>query len=235
MAAVAHDRRRRGCAPGATSTAAAEDDGEEQQLNPFLLDAAPSSSRVQFRNVASRARWVEEAGAAGVLDNKGKLWLTTGIARGGKLYYNVEEIGFLAERGALVLLDDKDETVGMEDIYGKIATGSYGCSWDAFQAYRHLKLLGYIVGRYDIPWTMKQIRSGDVTNSPVSMDGTSQSFGKANGACNDITKLLEGMHIDGMYPSFKVHLPNSKFKKSSPGVPSSLVCLLRHRQATFKG
>ena len=46
------------------------------------------------RNVASRARWVEEAGAAEVLDNKGKLWLTTGIARGGKLYYNVEEIGY---------------------------------------------------------------------------------------------------------------------------------------------
>ena len=136
---------------------------------------------------------------------------------------------FLAERGALVLLDDKDETVGMEEIYGKIATGSYGCSWDAFQAYRHLKLLGYIVGRYDVPWTMKQIRSGDVTNSPDSTDGTSQSFGKANGACNDITKLLKGMCIDGMYPSFKVHLPNSKFKKSSPGVPSFLVCLLRDK------
>ncbi|KAF7073389.1 hypothetical protein CFC21_078385 [Triticum aestivum] len=178
------------------------------------------------RNVASRARWVEEAGAAEVLDNKGKLWLTTGIARGGKLYYNVEEIGFLAERGALVILDDKDETVGMEEIYGKIASGSYGCSWDAFQAYTHLKFLGYIVGRYDVPWTMKHICSGDVTNSPESMDATSQSFGKANGACNDITKLLIGMHIGGMYPSFKVHLPNSKFKKSYPGVPSFLVCLL---------
>lgn len=136
---------------------------------------------------------------------------------------------FLAERGALVLLDDKDETVGMDEIYGKIAGGSYGCSWDAFQAYRHLKLLGYIVGRYDVPWTMKHICSGDVTNSPESMDGTSQSFGKANGACNDITKLLKEMRIDGMYPSFKVHLPNSKFKKSSPGVPSFLVCLLRDK------
>ncbi|KAM3311964.1 hypothetical protein ACQJBY_032139 [Aegilops geniculata] len=229
MAAVARDRRRRGRAPGAASAAAAEDDGEEQHLNPFLSDAAPLSSRVQLRNIESRARWVEEAGAAEVLDNKGKLWLTTGIARGGNLYYNVEEIGFLAERGALVLLDDKDETVGMDEIYGKIARGSYGCSWDAFQAYRHLKLLGYIVGRYDVPWTMKQIRSGDITNSPESMDGTSQSFRKANGACNDITKLLKGMRIDGMYPSFKVHLPNSKFKKSSPGVPSFLVCLLRDK------
>lgn len=94
MAAVARGQRRRSRAPGAASAAAAEDDGEEQHLNPFLSDAAPSSSRVQFRNVASRGRWVEEAGAAEVLDNKGKLWLTTGIARGGKLYYNVEEIGY---------------------------------------------------------------------------------------------------------------------------------------------
>jgi tRNA-splicing endonuclease subunit Sen54 len=46
------------------------------------------------RNVASRARWVEEAGAAEVVESKGKLWLTTGVTRGGKLCYNVEEIGY---------------------------------------------------------------------------------------------------------------------------------------------
>src|SRR3954463_12272513 len=123
---------------------------------------------------------------------------------------------FLAERGALVLLDDKDETIGMEEIYGKIAGGSYGCSWDAFQAYKHLKLLGYIVGRYDVPWTMKHSRPDEATDYPDSMDGTSQLFDRTYGACNDITKLLKGMHIDGLYASFKVHLPNSKFKKSSP-------------------
>jgi tRNA-splicing endonuclease subunit Sen54 len=44
--------------------------------------------------VASRAVWVEEAGAAEVVDSKGKLWLTTGVNRDGKLYYNVEEIGY---------------------------------------------------------------------------------------------------------------------------------------------
>ncbi|XP_044950038.1 uncharacterized protein LOC123399712 [Hordeum vulgare subsp. vulgare] len=229
MADAGRNQRRRGRAPGAAFAVAAEDDGEEHQLNPFLSDAAPSSSRVQFRNVASRARWVEEAGAAEVLDNKGKLWLTTGITRGGKLYYNVEEIGFLAERGALVLLDDKDVTVGMEEIYRKIAGGSYGCSWLTFQAYKHLKLLGYIVGRYGVPWTIKHSRSGEVTDSPESMDNTNLSFGRADAARNDITKLLKGIHIDRMYPSFEVRLPNSKFKKSSPGAPSFLVCLLRDK------
>jgi tRNA-splicing endonuclease subunit Sen54 len=38
---------------------------------------------------------VEEAGEAEVVDRKGKLWLTTGVTRGGKLCYNVEEIGYI--------------------------------------------------------------------------------------------------------------------------------------------
>nr|TKW29927.1 hypothetical protein SEVIR_3G427600v2 [Setaria viridis] len=86
-------------APGG-GAAAGNDDGEEQQLNPFL-DVAPSaSSRVQFSlcwldlcKCDPPARWVEEAGAAEVVESKGKLWLTTGVTRGGKLCYNIEEIG----------------------------------------------------------------------------------------------------------------------------------------------
>nr|TKW21957.1 hypothetical protein SEVIR_4G156200v2 [Setaria viridis]TKW21958.1 hypothetical protein SEVIR_4G156200v2 [Setaria viridis] len=111
---TAGNRRRRSRAPaGGAAAFAGNDDGEEQHLNPFL-DAAPSaSSRVQFRNVASRARWVEEAGVAEVVESKGKLWLTTGVTRGAKLCYNVEEIGFLVERGILNLLNDKDETIGI--------------------------------------------------------------------------------------------------------------------------
>ncbi|XP_071677196.1 uncharacterized protein [Lolium perenne] len=62
-------------------------------------------------------------------------------------YWLIKLCSFLAERGALVLLDDEDETIGLEEIYKKIAGGNYGCSWDAFQAYKHLKVLGYIVGR----------------------------------------------------------------------------------------
>ena len=46
------------------------------------------------RNVASRARWVEEVGAAEVVESKGKLWMTTGVTRGGKLCYNIEETGY---------------------------------------------------------------------------------------------------------------------------------------------
>ncbi|KAG2644431.1 uncharacterized protein LOC120695781 isoform X2 [Panicum virgatum] len=226
-AATAGDRRRRSRAP-AGGAAAGNDDGEEQHLNPFL-DATPSaSSRVQFRNVASRARWVEEVGAAEVVESKGKLWLTTGVTRGGKLCYNVEEIGFLVERGALILLNDKDETVGIEAIYEKIAGGKYGCSWDSFQAYKHLKSLGYIVGRHGVPWTMKNSGTCDTT-VPPSVVHTDQSFNRIDGTCSDITKLLKEMHIDGISPSFEVYLPNSKFKKSSPGAPSFLLYLSRNK------
>nr|CAB3457503.1 unnamed protein product [Digitaria exilis] len=93
-ASNAGNRRRRSRAPAGGATGAGNDDAEDHHLNPFL-DAAPStSSRIQFRDVALRARWVEEAGAAEVVEGKGKLWLTTGVTRGGKLCYNVEEIGY---------------------------------------------------------------------------------------------------------------------------------------------
>jgi len=135
---------------------------------------------------------------------------------------------FLVERGALILLNDKDEMIGIEAIYEKIAGGKYGCSWDAFQAYKHLKSLGYIVGRYGVPWTMKNSGACDTT-VPPSVVHTDKSFNRVDGTCSDITKLLKEMHIDGISPSFKVYFPNSKFKKSSPGVPCFLLCLLRNK------
>ncbi|ONM22726.1 uncharacterized protein [Zea mays] len=227
---TARDRRRRRRAPaGGAANAVGNDDGEEQHLNTFLdaANASSASSRVQFRNMASRARWVEEAGAAEVVENRGKLWLTTGVTRAGKLYYNVEETGFLAEMGALILLNDKDETIGIEDIYGKLAGGNYGCSWDTFQAYKHLKSLGYIVGRFGVPWTMKHGGTHHTIAPQINILETDQSLNRVDGASNDITKLLKEIQIDGICPSFEVYLPNSKFKKSSPGCPSFLLCLLR--------
>ncbi|KAJ1290294.1 hypothetical protein BS78_02G232400 [Paspalum vaginatum] len=229
--ASSRDRRRRSRAPpGGAPVAAGNDDGEEQHLNPFL-DVAPSasSSRVQFRNVALCARWVEEAGTAEVVESRGKMWLTTGVTRAGKLCYNIEEIGFLAERGALILLNDKDETIGIGGIYEKLAGENYGCSWDAFQAYKHLKSLGYIVGRFGVPWTMRHSGNCGAIDSQLSTVDTAQSLNRVDGTSNDITKLLKEMQIDGISPSFEVYLPNSKFKKSSPGTPSFLLCLLRNK------
>lgn len=127
----------------------------------------------------------------------------------------------------MVLVDDKDEEIGMEYIYEKIAGGNYGCCWNAYQAYKHLKSLGYIVGRYGVPWTMKHSGTCDSGAASTNMIGTDQGLHTTDDTCNDITNWLKKMHIDGLCPSFEVHLPNSKFKKTSPGVPSFLICLLR--------
>jgi tRNA-splicing endonuclease subunit Sen54 len=174
---------------------------------------------------------------------------------------------FLAERGALILLSDKDETIGIEGIYEKLAGGNYGCSWDTFQAYKQLKSLGYIVGRFGVPWTMKHGSTCDTIAPQMNILEIDQSLNKVDGASNDITKLLrlrsviwdwflaqpflhkfvlwrnssrpriarsgttewslKEMQIDGISPFFEVYLPNSKFKKSSAGSPSFLLCLLR--------
>ena len=52
-----------------------------------------------------------------------------------------------------------------------------GCSWDTFQAYKHLKLLGFFIGRFGVPWTMKHSGTSD----------TDQSLNRVDGASNDIS------------------------------------------------
>ena len=44
-----------------------------------------------IRSVKSKARWKDEMGMAEVIEKKGKMWVTTGIVRGGKIYSSLEE------------------------------------------------------------------------------------------------------------------------------------------------
>jgi hypothetical protein len=37
---------------------------------------------------------------------------------------------------------------------------------------------------------------------------------QADSVCSGISKFLNKIHIDGIYTSFQVNLPNNKFKKS---------------------
>ncbi|XP_073117242.1 uncharacterized protein [Elaeis guineensis] len=201
---------------------------DEHHLNPFLATSInkPSASKLQFRKEISRARWDEGMGMGEVIEKKGSMWVTTGIIRNGKLYCHIEEILFLAERGAL-LLDVDDTSLSIKDIYKKIAEGKYGCSWESFEAYKHLKLLGYIVGRHGLPWTMKNQMiccNNDLPQSTSDIDGKSD---REVGESISIIQLLKDMQIDDITPTFDVYLPNSKFRKSSPGVPSFILCLVR--------
>jgi hypothetical protein len=58
----------------------------------------------------------------------------------------------MVEQGSLVLREG-EKVMPLVDAYSLLASQAYGCSWDAFQTYSYLKNLGYIVGRYNVPWS----------------------------------------------------------------------------------
>nr|DAD44901.1 TPA_asm: hypothetical protein HUJ06_003131 [Nelumbo nucifera] len=171
-----------------------------EELNDEELQYTSGSiPKLQFRKDTSKARWNAEMGMAKVIEKNGKMWITIGIVRRGKLYCTIEETLFLAEIGAHHLLDVGDTTLFLKDLYEKVAEGKSGCCWETFKVYRHLKSLGYIVGRYGVPWTMK---SNNGCNS--ALQGTTKTS-----AVSDI------------------YLPNSKFRKSPPGDPSFMLYVTR--------
>ncbi|CAI9779500.1 unnamed protein product [Fraxinus pennsylvanica] len=132
--------------------------------------------KLQFRKDVSKARWIEDLGMAEVLERKGKMWNTTGIVRDGKLYCSIEETLFLAEIGALHILHGEDTYLSLKDLYERVAKGTdgHGCSWESLEVYRHLKALGYIVGRHGIPWTSRSTKTNSIAENGASeLDGTS--------------------------------------------------------------
>ncbi|RWR94988.1 tRNA-splicing endonuclease [Cinnamomum micranthum f. kanehirae] len=201
-------------------------DEEYNHSNPYK----PSPGfipKLQFRKDVSKARWDEDMGMAEVTENKGGMWRTTGIIRGGKLYCLLEEILFSAERGALILLDANDAALSLTDIYEKVAKDKNGCSWESFEVYRHLKSLGYIINRYGLPWTLKINKS--CCNSKCSegtLDSDDASKPNREDESSSILCQLKEMRINEMMPNFDVYLPNSKFRKSAPGNPSFILYLL---------
>lgn len=178
--------------------------------------------KLQFRKDFSQACWNDELEMAEIVGKKGRMWTTTGIVRGDRIYYSIEESLFLAEVGALHLLQD-NVRLSLEEIYRMVAEGKGGCCWESFEVYRHMKSLGYVVGRHGVPWIMKRVKFNS-----VSLEATEQieeTFDKEYEDKSVIAELFKSMHIDGAKPMFDVYPPNSMFKKSSPGNPSFVLCL----------
>ncbi|CAI9292369.1 unnamed protein product [Lactuca saligna] len=174
--------------------------------------------KLQFRKNISKARWKQDLGMAEIVSNKGKLWTTTGIVRGGKLYSYLEDTLFLAEIGALHLLDDEDKCIPLEDIYKKVAEGVGGSSWESFEVYRHLKSLGYIIKRHGVCWSMKHGKSEEKS----SIMEVTESFSSME--INEASKRLV----------FDVYPPNSKFRKSNPGNPIFILSIISGNPPTKK-
>ncbi|CAA3013119.1 Hypothetical predicted protein [Olea europaea subsp. europaea] len=197
----------------------------EHLVDDELCYSSGDFPKLQFRKDVSEARWIEELGMAKVLERKGKMWTTTGIIRDGKIYCSIEETLFLAEIGALHILNGDDTYLTLKDFNEKVAKdrGGYGCSWESFEVYRHLKSLGYIVGRHGIPWTYKSTKTNSIAENGASeLDGTSCNRSRRGIL---ITEMFDNLQFSEVRPMFDVYLPNSKFKKSSPGSPCFLLCL----------
>ncbi|CAN6470599.1 unnamed protein product [Victoria cruziana] len=186
--------------------------------------------RLQIRTAkVSIARWDPNLGLGEVIRKKGGMWRTSGIVRGSKVYCVMEEIMYLAERGALLLLNDGAGYFQLKDIYSLVAEGAYGCSWKCFEAYRHLKALGYVVGRHGLVWTTKSkagpsswISSANCERHLESEDLSSEGDGTI------LTELLSVMdinNVNALKVNFDVYLPNKQFKKSAPGDPSFMLCV----------
>lgn len=119
-----------------------------------------------------------------------------------------------------------DTPLPLSDMYTKLAEDKekYGCSWESFEVYRHLKFLGYIVGRHGVAWSMKNVKS------KTNADGMGESCSITNrGNIDDgfITDMFGNMRLGGTRPVFDVFPPNSKFRKSSSGNPSFMLCPAR--------
>lgn len=131
---------------------------------------------------------------------------------------------YLAEIGALHLLDSSCMPVDLEDIYSKLLDDKNGCYWEAFEVYKHLKSLGYIVSRHGKPWTMKSVGG----NSPQTAPEFDEQADRESDGNDHLREMFSCMQIKQIKPLYNVYLPNSKFKKSSPDLPICVLCLTRY-------
>lgn len=53
------------------------------------------------------------------------------------MVYCMINFRFLAQIGALVILDEGDNIMDLKDIFRKCADRRYGCTWGSFEAYRY--------------------------------------------------------------------------------------------------
>ncbi|KNA17084.1 hypothetical protein SOVF_081910 [Spinacia oleracea] len=171
-----------------------------------------ADDELQFRSVVLKACWKDETGMAEVMNHKGNLLQTMGINRNGKIYLSIEETLFLVQIGELLLVDDKDTTITLSEVYPKVAEEKSGCSWEGFKIYQHLKSLGYIVGRVGIPWSQESIK-----NCTMVLEDTSETDNVTQFifARTSIVQPLNNLQLNEANPLSEDDLPN-KFKKTFP-------------------
>ncbi|KAH1258062.1 hypothetical protein GmHk_03G007888 [Glycine max] len=168
-----------------------------------------------------------------IIEKNGKMWVTTGIVRSGKIYSSIEETLYLMELGALDLLDNGGRSISLTETYEKVASGKSGCCWELFDVYRHLKSIGYIIGRHGVAWSLKSIKVPInllLLKSQKEIEQLEDIDSKSELSINELWVLLTitpKTLVNDLRPDFDVYLPNSRFRKSCPGDPSFLLYLSR--------
>jgi len=131
------------------------------------------------------------------------------------------------ELGALHLVDSENRSISIIEMYEKVSGRKAGCCWELLDAYRHLKSLGYIIGRHNVAWSLKSIRS---SQKQVALEGTEESKQIVDMGSKvelSLSKLFGELKINDLKPDFDIYLPDSRFRKSSPGDPNFLLYLSR--------
>ncbi|KAI4379385.1 hypothetical protein MLD38_005693 [Melastoma candidum] len=182
-----------------------------------------SASKLQFRKATSKGRWIDRLGMTEVIERKGQIWTTTGIVRDGNLYCSIDETLYLMEIGALSLVDEDDLPLSLEGMYERLAREEGGYSWVRFEVYRYLKSLGYIIGRYGVPWRLKSAKRNDGSAGDQERKDSEGIYSEQLLVKEFGNKLCLDDHV----PDFDVHLPNGRFRKSSPGDPNFLLRIAR--------
>ncbi|KAJ8747794.1 hypothetical protein K2173_006935 [Erythroxylum novogranatense] len=95
-------------------------------------------------------------------------------------------------------------TTGIIHIHSKIMERRSGCSWDLFQAYRHLKSLGFIVCRQGIPWKMKNVDRSSESNPVEGNPGSTSVTFNELGDTASILETFSNVRVDGMRADIEV-------------------------------
>ncbi|KAI4379386.1 hypothetical protein MLD38_005693 [Melastoma candidum] len=130
---------------------------------------------------------------------------------------------YLMEIGALSLVDEDDLPLSLEGMYERLAREEGGYSWVRFEVYRYLKSLGYIIGRYGVPWRLKSAKRNDGSAGDQERKDSEGIYSEQLLVKEFGNKLCLDDHV----PDFDVHLPNGRFRKSSPGDPNFLLRIAR--------
>ncbi|KAK6929032.1 hypothetical protein RJ641_005237 [Dillenia turbinata] len=81
-------------------------------------------------------------------------------------------------------------------------------SWESYDSYKHLKSLGYIVGRHKFPWTPKNVDG--TCESAASHDTTESNRLRETEYINSLSEEFNNLQIHVAVPVFDLYLPNSK-------------------------